>query len=143
MSNKDLVDLAMQLAQQDGYDPALDLNATAPRADQPSETPEHQRRRPTKPPPMPTASDAVFFQPVMPAKERKTAGELAAMIIADLSQVKGCPQRGLKVSVYGSNPWNAWLSFGADAGPVPNKTELQDFLDIITERLKRLYDVAL
>jgi hypothetical protein len=33
-------------------------------------------------------------------------------------------------------------AFGVDAGPVPNKAELQRFCDIITERYKRLYDIA-
>lgn len=33
------------------------------------------------------------------------------------------------------------LTFGVDAGSVFNKAELQSFCDIITERLKRLYDV--
>jgi hypothetical protein len=115
----------------------VELNP-ATKASPASEAPE-----PTQPPPIPTAPDRAFFPPMTSAKERKTADELAAMIAADLREVEGCPSRGLKVTVYGSNPWNAWLSFGAEAGPVPNKTELQDFLDIITERLKRLYDVTL
>jgi hypothetical protein len=78
----------------------------------------------------------------MPIKEKKTADDLAAMILADLSEIEGCPGRGVKVVVYGFNPWNAWLSFGTDAGPVRNKADLVGFFDIITERLKRLYDVA-
>jgi hypothetical protein len=56
--------------------------------------------------------------------------------------MKGCPTDGVNVTVYGYNPWNSWLSFGGVAGPVPNKVELQEFCDIITERLKRLYDVS-
>jgi hypothetical protein len=76
-----------------------------------------------------------------PAKEKKTAEELAAMIRQDLSKVDGCPERGVTVTVYGLNPWNSMLTFGVDAGPVPNKDDLQAFCDIITERLKRLYDV--
>ena len=75
------------------------------------------------------------------AKEKKTAEELAAMICQDLSNVDGCPKRGVTVTVYGLNPWNSMLTFGVDAGPVPNKADLQSFCDIITERLKRLYDV--
>jgi hypothetical protein len=75
------------------------------------------------------------------AKEKKTAEELAAMIHHDLSQIEGCPQRGLKVTVYGLNPWNAMLTFGVDCGPVPNKADLQTLFDAITERLKRLYNV--
>jgi hypothetical protein len=76
-----------------------------------------------------------------PAKEKKTSAELAAMIHHDLSQIEGCPKRGVKVTVYGLSPWNSLLTFGTDAGPVPNKADLQTFCDVITERLKRLYDV--
>jgi hypothetical protein len=77
----------------------------------------------------------------VPAKEKKTAEELAAMIRQDLSSVDGCPKRGVTVTVYGLNPWNSMLMFGVDAGPVPNKADLQSFCDLITERLKRLYDI--
>jgi hypothetical protein len=76
-----------------------------------------------------------------PVKQKKTTEELAAMIHQDLSQIEDCPKQGVKVTVYGLNPWNSLLTFGVDAGPVPNKTDLQSFCDIITERLKRLYDV--
>ena len=74
-------------------------------------------------------------------KEKKTAEELAAMIIEDLSKVDGCPKRGVNVTIYGL-PWNAMLMFGAAAGPVRNKAELQKFFEVIKERLQRLYDVA-
>ena len=79
--------------------------------------------------------------PANPVKQKKTAEELAAMIHQDLSQIEGCPKQGVKVTVYRLNPWNSLLTFGVDAGPVRNKAELQGFCDIITERLKRLYDV--
>ena len=79
--------------------------------------------------------------PAIPAKQKKTAEELAAMIHQDLSQIEGCPQRGLTVTVYGLNPWNSVLTFGVGAGPVPNKADLQAILAVITERLKRLYDI--
>jgi hypothetical protein len=74
-------------------------------------------------------------------KETKTAEELAAMIHEDLSGMDGCPKQGVTVTVYGI-PWKSMLTFGVAAGPVRNKTELQRFCDIITERLQRLYDVA-
>jgi len=92
---------------------------------------------------VPPASDAESHGLSLPttAKEKRTAEELAAMIHHDLSQIEGCPQRGLRVTVYGLNPWNSMLMFGVDAGPVPNKTDLQAFCDLITERLKRLYDI--
>ena len=74
-------------------------------------------------------------------KEKKTAEELAAMIRADLGKVEGCPRHGVTVTVYGI-PWKSMLMFGAAAGPVRNKIELQQFCNIITERLQRLYDVV-
>ena len=82
------------------------------------------------------------MQPPNPKKEEKTAEELAAMIREDLSKVDGCPERGVTVTVYGLNPWNSLVTFGVDAGPIPDKADLLDFCDIITERLKRLYDVG-
>ena len=63
------------------------------------------------------------------------------MIHDDLSMIEGCPQRGVNVTVYGLNPWNSMLMFGAEAGPVRNKVELLRLYEIITGRLKRLYDV--
>jgi hypothetical protein len=74
-------------------------------------------------------------------RQTKTAEELAAMILQDLSEVDGCPKRGVNVTVYGI-PWKAMLMFGAAAGPVPAKDEVRRFFDIIKERLQRLYDVA-
>ena len=80
--------------------------------------------------------------PAIPVKQTKTAEELAAMIHQDLSQIEGCPERGVKVTVYGLNPWNSLLAFGVDAGPVPNKADLEGLCDFFTERLKRLYEVT-
>jgi hypothetical protein len=75
------------------------------------------------------------------ARQIKTAEELAAMILEDLHKVDGCPERGVSVTVYGL-PWKAMLMYGAAAGPVRNKAELQRFFEIITERLQRLYDIV-
>jgi hypothetical protein len=72
-------------------------------------------------------------------KQTKPGEELAAMIAADLQQVEGCPRKGVTVYVYGI-PWKALLMFGAEAGPVRNKAELQQFFDIIVERYQRPYD---
>jgi hypothetical protein len=91
--------------------------------------------------PIPESLESHGLAPTTPAKEKRAPEELAAMIHHDLSQIEGCPQRGIKVSVYGSNPWNSMLTFGVEAGPVSNKRDLQRFCEIITERLKRLYDV--
>jgi hypothetical protein len=73
-------------------------------------------------------------------KQMKTAEELAAMVHADLSQMDGCPSKGVSVTVYGT-PWKSMLMFGVAAGPVKNKAELQNFCNIITERLQRLYEI--
>ena len=125
--NPDLIDLAMRMVQE-GADPAG--GAQDPTQQEPTEVAESS----------PIASAGL--SPVAPVKDRKTAEELAAMILHDLSQIDGCPKSGMKVTVYGSNPWNSWLSFGGDAGPVRNKSDVQAFCGVITERLKRLYDVS-
>jgi hypothetical protein len=92
---------------------------------------------------VPPASDTQShgLAPTTTAKEKRTAEELTGMIHQDLSQIEGCPKRGVKVTVYGLDPWNSMLMFGVDAGPVPNKADPQAFCAIITARLKRLYDV--
>ena len=94
------------------------------------------------PPRVPLAPVNIGLPPQRYVKESKTADELAAMILIDLRKVKGCPPVGVTVTVYGSNPWNCWLHFGGAAGPLYKKTELQEFCDIITDRLKRLYDAV-
>jgi hypothetical protein len=60
------------------------------------------------------------------------------MILQDLLNIDGCPQRGVSVTVYGI-PWKAMLTFGVAAGPVRNKAELVRFFEAIVERLQRLY----
>jgi hypothetical protein len=60
-------------------------------------------------------------------KETKTAEELERMILDDLHNVNGCPERGIRVTVYGT-PWNAMLMFGAEAGPVRNIAELSSVI---------------
>jgi len=74
-------------------------------------------------------------------KETRTAEELERMILQDLRNMDGCPERGVSVTVYGI-PWNAMLTFGAEAGPVRNKAELKKLFEVITERLQRLYNLA-
>ena len=74
-------------------------------------------------------------------KETRTAEELETMILQDLRNMDGCPERGVSVTVYGI-PWNAMLTFGAEAGPVHNKAELKKLFEVITERLQRLYNLA-
>jgi hypothetical protein len=73
-------------------------------------------------------------------KQRCTAEELATILQLDLKQLKDCPGAGVQVLVYGI-PWKALLMFGAEAGPVRNRAELQHYFAALVERLQRLYDV--
>lgn len=146
VTNPDLIELAMRMVQGNNtIAMAPDAHAIAVADDARAMLPPTPQKpaEAEKPPALAIApaSDGLGLTRIAPARDKKTTEELAAMILDDLSRIQGCPTRGIRVAVYGSNPWNSWLSFGADAGPVPNKAELQDFCEIITERLKRLYDV--
>jgi hypothetical protein len=131
VTDPDLIELAMRVVQESGAKPTAVDHAA-----------DKVEPAPIQPPPLPTVPASAGLPPTIPAKERKTAEELAAIILHDLRQIEGCPKRGIKVTVYGINPWNSWLSFGSEAGPVRNKVDVQGFCDVITERLKRLYDVS-
>src|SRR5712672_271791 len=68
-----------------------------------------------------TSAISLFLQhpaSAIPVKQKKTAEELEAMIHQDLSQLEGWPERGVKATVYGLNPWNSMLTIGVEAGPV-------------------------
>jgi hypothetical protein len=141
-TERDPVEPAMQSAQQLGARSAAHTVA-AENEDQAQEIPEPAREIAVEePPPLPSMPEIAGLALTAPAKGMRTADELAAMILDDLSRIEGCPKRGINVTVYGSNPWNSLLSFGTAAGPVRNKTELQTFCQIITDRLKRLYNVS-
>jgi hypothetical protein len=144
VSNPDLVELAMRLVQGTSTEPVAPNTFAAAAPDHAREKLQPAPQGPIEVEESPTLASApgsVGLTRIAPAKEKKAVDELAAMILDDLRKIEGCPQRGVRVTVYGSNPWNSWLSFGGDAGPVPNKADLQGFCEIITERLKRLYDV--
>jgi hypothetical protein len=96
----------------------------------------HQRFQPKPAPP----KDTRAMENSEPVKQSKTAAELEALILADILNVEGCPQKGVKVTVYGI-PWSAMLMFGAEAGPVRNKDDLKQFFGFFVERLQRLYDI--
>lgn len=143
MSNPDLVELAMRAVQRtrvesEGASPIV----AGPAANLLREILEPAPQKPTQGegPTLPGTPANALTRPT-PTKEKKSVDELAAMILEDLSRIEGCPKQGVRVAVYGSNPWNSWLSFGGDAGPVPNRAHLKDLCEVITERLKRLYDV--
>lgn len=70
-------------------------------------------------------------------KQTKTAEEVQAKILKDLRKVDGYPEKGVNSTVYGVDD-----DVRRCCRPARNKTELQGFFEIITERLQRLYDVA-
>ncbi len=57
--------------------------------------------------------------PANPVKQTKTVEELAAMIHQDLSPIEGCPKQGVKVTVYGLNPWNLSADIWRRCRPCP------------------------
>lgn len=128
MTDPDLIKMAMPIIEPEGPPPLQTANNVSKPSDIPVEAD-----------PSNIANRGMLLSPRI--KSVKTAVELSAMILNDLQQIHGCPQTGVNVTVYGSNPWNSWLSFGSSAGPVYSKVELQELCDIITERLKRLYDI--
>ena len=145
MRNPDLIELALRVVQGTKTGPkGHDAIAAEPATDLVDEilepAPQEEAIEVEQPPPI--APESAGLARPTPVKEKKTADELATMILDDLNGIEGCPRRGVKITVYGSNPWNAWMSFAGAAGPVRNKADLQGFCEIITERLKRLYDIS-
>jgi len=118
--------------------PANDPPAPAPAVEQPAQTET-------------SLGDAVTAQetgqePGRSAPEsydrRKTADELAAIILKALQTLDGAPERGLMVSVYGRNPWNAMLTIKPEAGPVPDAGMWRARVREMAVRLRQDYDVA-
>ena len=60
-------------------------------------------------------------------KQTKPAEELERMILQDLRNVNGCPERRVNVTVYGI-PWSAMLTFGAEAGSGPQQGRVEEVL---------------
>lgn len=76
-----------------------------------------------------------------PAKEAKTAAELARMIEDDLAKHPQCPRKGFVVTVYGTTLWRAMLTITPAAGPVRDPQEWRDLTEELAERLRRRYDL--
>lgn len=73
---------------------------------------------------------------------RKTADELAGIILKALQTLDGAPARGFVVTVYGGNPWNAMLTIKPEAGPIADpglwRTRVRD----MAARLRQDFDLA-
>jgi hypothetical protein len=68
----------------------------------------------------------LIFMQVERPKESRTVDELADVLQLDRVQMSGCPESVLKVFAYGM-PWKVLLIFGAEAGPVRHRPELQRY----------------
>lgn len=133
-TDPDLIELAMRLVKEAPKDPLAQEGEAEPTPHKTEVTHLQQ--------PLSAAPATLGLLHAESIKEKKSPDELAAMILADLQNVEGCPKAGVNVTVYGLAPWNSWLSFGTEAGPVRNKSELQGVCVAITERLKRLYAIS-
>ena len=67
---------------------------------------------------------------------------MAAMIRVDLIQMDGCPPTGSRGRYLRHALESHASGFGPPPGPVRNKAELETFLEVSTERLRRLYEVV-
>jgi hypothetical protein len=74
-------------------------------------------------------------------KQLKTPGEIATMIMAALRSIDNCPDRGLIVTVYGSNPWNALLTIRPEAGSSIDRSLWFSRVQEIGMRLREDFDI--
>ena len=126
----DLVDFAKQVA--DAHSSAAtasgfknaSLTEQIPSAVAP---PKAGVERPETPPPsgQPEHPEPAALE-LAPASQRKkqlaTPDQLARLILDTLWAMDSCPDRGLVVTVYGSNPWNAMLMIRPEAGCAIDRT---------------------
>lgn len=73
---------------------------------------------------------------------RKTADELAGIILKALQTLDGAPARGFVVTVYGENPWNAMLTIKPEAGPIADPSLWRARVRDMAARLRQDFDLA-
>jgi hypothetical protein len=92
------------------------------------------------------ASEAADAQePDRPAEtydRRKTADELAAIILKALQTLDGAPPTGFVVTVYGGNPWNAMLTIKPEAGPIADAGLWRTRVREMAVRLRQDFDLT-
>jgi hypothetical protein len=81
-------------------------------------------------------------QPAESYDRRKTADELAGIILKALQTLDGAPARGFVVTVYGGNPWNAMLTIKPEAGPIANPALWRGRVRDMAARLRQDFDLA-
>ena len=94
---------------------------------------------------LPEVDDAPASQP-MPAvgetqRPRRTANEMADIILNALRAVDGVPERGFVITVYGSRPWNAMLTIKPEAGRIKDPQLWRQRVQDIGARLRRDFDL--
>ncbi|WP_438274724.1 hypothetical protein [Nitrobacter sp.] len=81
-------------------------------------------------------------QPEESHNRRKTADELAGIILKALRTLDGAPASGFVVTVYGANPWNAMLTIKPEAGPVADPGLWRGRVRDMAARLRQDFDLA-
>ena len=92
----------------------------------------------------PAAEAVAGDEPRRPAEtydRRKSADELAAIILKALQTLDGAPASGFVVTVYGRNPWNAMLTIKPEAGPVPDPGLWRARVREMAVRLRQDFDL--
>ena len=93
----------------------------------------------------PDAEIVAAKEPDQPAESydrRKTADELAVIILKALQTREGAPASGFVVTVYGGNPWNAMLTIKPEAGPIADPGLWRARVRDMAARLRQDFDVA-
>ena len=69
---------------------------------------------------LPADSGPALLEPQLTIEsvQRRTAPEIADIILRALHAIEGCPARGFEVTVYGGRHWNAMLRITPAAGGV-------------------------
>jgi hypothetical protein len=158
-SNWSLVDFARQVAGLTQSAPEADVNSIEPvpvgeksafapaPAEKSNTIPENppliSKKQDTAPADLPnTQVPHVVIEPrTSGRKQLRTPDELAKMIMATLRAIDSCPDRGLIVTVYGSNPWNAMLTIRPEAGLAIDRPLWLSRVREIGVRLRNDFDV--
>lgn len=93
----------------------------------------------------PAAETVAVTEPDRPAEtydRRKTADELAGIILKALQTLDGAPASGFVVTVYGGNPWNAMLTIKPDAGPIADPGLWRARVREMAVRLRQDFDLS-
>ena len=136
--------------------------STSPRPDRPQKMPRRLSWQPrsrlsskeSPPPPKPAkslpiaeAKEAELPAPQVEATNKdgrqfRTATEMAGIILNALRAIEGVPERGLVVTVYGTNPWNAMLTIKPEAGRIKDAQLWRERVQDIGARLRQDFDVV-